>query len=113
MAEREIAWLKPARKSFEDFPPDVRVDILTALTIAARGDKADSAKPSKGVGGGIYAIALKRRGDAFRAIYAVQIGAVVWVVDAFQKKSTKGVKTAQVDVERIKRRIKLMRYTYA
>lgn len=42
-----------------------------ALTIAARGDMADSAKPFKGVGGGVFEIALKHRGDAFRAIYAV------------------------------------------
>jgi phage-related protein len=45
------------------------------------------------VDGGIFEIAVKHRGDAFRAIYAVQIGDDVWVIDAFQKKSKSGIKT--------------------
>jgi phage-related protein len=52
---------------------------------------------------GIFEIALKHRGDAFRAIYAVQIGDDIWVIDAFQKKSKSGIKTPRMDVERIKR----------
>ena len=37
--------------------------------------------------------ALPYRGNAFRVVYAVQIGAELWVVHAFQKKSTQGIKT--------------------
>ncbi|WP_210340471.1 type II toxin-antitoxin system RelE/ParE family toxin [Bradyrhizobium sp. CCBAU 51753] len=65
--------------------------MLTALTIAARGGKAE---PFKCVGSGVFEIALKHRGDAFRAIYAVQIGDDVWVIDAFQKKYKSGIKTS-------------------
>jgi phage-related protein len=39
----------------------------------------------------------------------VQIGAALWVVDAFQKKSKSGIKTPQVDVDRIKDRIKRLK----
>lgn len=56
-----------------------------ALTIAAEGGKSDKAKPFKGGGGGVYEIALKYGGDAFRAIYAVQIGIDLWVIHTFQK----------------------------
>jgi len=45
-----------------------------ALTVAAEGGKSDRAKPFKGVGSGVFEIALRHRGDAFRAVYAVQIG---------------------------------------
>ena len=83
--------------------------MLTALTIAARGGKADTAKPFKGVDGGAFEVALKHRGDAFRAIYAVRIGDDVWVVDAFQKKSKSGIKTPQMDVDRIKERLKRLK----
>jgi predicted XRE-type DNA-binding protein len=38
----------------------------------------------------VFEIALKHRGDAYRVIYAVQIGADLWVIDAFQKKSKTG-----------------------
>ena len=82
---RPISWLKAARREFEKFPEEAQATMLRALTIAAEGGKADIAKPFKGVDGGIFEIALKHRGDAFRAIYAVQIGPDVIVVDAFQK----------------------------
>jgi phage-related protein len=81
----------------------------TALTLAARGGKADTAKPFKGVDGGVFEIALKHRGNAYRVIYAVQIGADLWVIDAFQKKSKQGIKTPQIDVERIRLRVKRLR----
>ena len=71
---RPVSWMKAARKEFEQFPQNVQRSMLAALTIAARGGKADTAKPFKGVDGGVFEIALKHRGDAFRAIYAVQVG---------------------------------------
>jgi phage-related protein len=106
---RSVQWLKAARKDFEAFPAAVRLDMLRALSVAAEGEKADIAKPFKGVDGGIFEIALKHRGDAFRAIYAVQIGDDIWVIDAFQKKSKSGIKTPQMDVDRIKQRIKRLK----
>jgi phage-related protein len=106
---RLISWLKAARREFEKFPEEAQATMLRALTIAAEGGKADIAKPFKGVDGGASEIALKHRGDAFRVIYAVQLGPDVIVVDAFQKKSKSGVKTPQMDVDRIKERIKRLK----
>jgi phage-related protein len=106
---RPISWLKAARRAFEEFPLDAQLRMRRALTIAAEGGKDDLAKPFKGIDGGVFEIALKHRGDAFRAIYAVQIGADLWVVDAFQKKSTSGIKTPKVDVDRIKDRIRRLK----
>jgi phage-related protein len=80
--------------------------MATALASAASGRKADTAKPFKGADGGVFEIALKHRGNAFRLIYAVQIGEAIWVVDAFQKKSKSGIKTPKLDVDRIKQRLK-------
>lgn len=106
---RPISWLRGAKRDFEDFPAEVRIDAETALTIAARGGKADTAKPFKGVDGGVFEIALKHRGNAYRVIYAVQVGVEIWVIDAFQKKSKTGIKTPQVDVDRIRQRIKRLK----
>jgi phage-related protein len=106
---RPISWLKGAKRDFEDFPAEVRIDAETALTIATRGGKADTAKPFKGVEGGVFEIALKHRGNAYRVIYAVQVGVEIWVIDAFQKKSKTGIKTPQVDVDRIRQRIKRLK----
>ena len=106
---RRISWLKAARKEFDGFPREVQIDMATALTEAARGRKADTAKPFKGLLGGVFEIAIRHRGDAFRAIYAVQIGEDIWVIDAFQKKSKSGIKTPQVDLDRIKERLKRLK----
>lgn len=101
--------MKAARKDFESFPEDVQNDMLDALTIAAEGGKSDKAKPFKGVGGGVFEIALRYRGDAFRTLYAVKIDADVWVIHAFQKKSKSGIKTPQSEVDLISERLKRLK----
>ena len=105
-ATRPISWIKAALKEFEKFPIAAQQRCLTALTIAAEGGKADIAKPLKGVGSGVFEIALAFRGDAFRTIYALQIGSDIWVIHAFQKKSTEGIKTPEREIELIKRRLR-------
>jgi phage-related protein len=104
-ATRPISWLKAALKEFEKFPEGARSICLTALTIAAEGGKADIAKPMHGLGSGVFEIALPFRGDAFRVVYAVQLGEEVWVVYAFQKKSTRGIKTPKHEIDLIRDRL--------
>ena len=106
---RPISWIKAARRDFEEFPEDVQSDMLDALTVAAEGGKSDKAKPFKGVEGGVFEIALRYRGDAFRTLYAVKIGVDVWVIHAFQKKSKAGIKTPQMEVDLIRDRIKRLK----
>ena len=106
---RPISWIKAARRDFEEFPADVQGDILSALTIAAEGGKSDNTKPFKGVDGGVFEIALKHRGDAFRMLYAVKIGADIWVIHAFQKKSKTGIKTPQAEVDLIRERLRRLK----
>lgn len=81
-------------------------EMTTALRIAARGEKADKAKPMKGLGTGVFELALPYRGNAYRAIYAVQLGEDVWVVHAFQKKSTQRIKTPKREIDLIRARLK-------
>jgi phage-related protein len=106
---RPISWIKAALKEFETFPEGARLIFLAALTIAAEGGKADVAKPMQGLGSGVFEIALPFRGDAFRVIYAVQLGVEIWVVHAFQKKSTRGIRTPQREIDLIKDRLKRLK----
>jgi phage-related protein len=106
---RPISWIKAARKDFERFPMQAQSICLAALTIAAEGGKADIAKPFKGLGSGVFEIALPLRGDAFRVVYAVQIADELWVLHAFQKKSTQGIKTPQHEVDLIENRLKKLK----
>jgi len=106
---RLISWIKAARKEFEEFPEDVKSDMFDALTIAAEGGKSDKAKPFKGVDGGMFEIALRYRGDAFRALYAVKIDTDIWVIHVFQKKSKSGIKTPQMEVDLVRERLKRLK----
>jgi phage-related protein len=106
---RPISWVSAARKDFDSFPEGAQAICLTALTIAAEGGKADIAKPLKGLGSGVLETALPYRGNAFRVVYAVQIGAELWVVHAFQKKSTQGIKTPKREIDLIAARVKRLK----
>jgi phage-related protein len=106
---RNISWIKAARRDFEEFPNDVQSDMLDALTVAASGDMSGKAKPFKGVDGGVFEIALKHRGDAFRTLYAVKIDVDIWVVHVFQKKSKSGIKTPQAEIDVIRERLKRLK----
>jgi phage-related protein len=103
---RPVSWIRAALKEFETFPGAARSICLAALTIAAEGGKADIAKPMHGLGSGVFEIALPFRGDAFRLVYAVLLADEIWVVHAFQKKSTQGIKTPQREIDLIKDRLK-------
>jgi len=106
---RPISWIKAALKEFDTFPNAVKSTCLTALTIAAEGSKSDIAKPMRGLGSGVFEIALAFRGDAFRVVYVVQLGEDIWVVHAFQKKSTRGIKTAKSEIDLIEDRLKRLK----
>ena len=82
---------------------------MSALTIATEGSKSDKAKPFKGFDGGVFEVALRHRGDAFRLIYAVKIGDDIWVIHAFKKKSKSGIKTPQMEVDLIRERMQRLK----
>ena len=82
---------------------------MRALTVAAEGRKADNAKPMAGLGPGVFEVALRFRGDAYRAVYAVRIDKDVWVVHAFQKKSKTGIKTPRAKTDLIRERLKRLK----
>ncbi len=74
-----------------------------------RAARVDIVKPMRGRGSGVFEIALPFRGNAFRVVYAVQITDEIWVVHAFQKKSTPGIKAPTREVDLIKDRLKRLK----
>jgi phage-related protein len=98
---RPIVWMKAARRDFEDFPDRARDRLLDALTVVAEGGMPPMAKPLSGFGSGVL--------DAFRVVYAVQLGADVWVIHAFQKKSKTGIKTPKHEIDLIHARLRRLK----
>lgn len=106
---RPVSWIKAALNDFRRFPEDAQSICLAALTIAAEGGKADIAKLMQGMGSGVFEIALAFKGDALRVVYAVRLADDIWVIHAFQKKSTKGIKTPKHEIDLIKNRLKALK----
>jgi phage-related protein len=106
---RPVSWVKAALKDFQAFPEQAQSIFLAALTIAAEGGKADTAKSMHGLGSGVFEIALAFRGNAFRVVYAVQLADEIWVVHAFQKKSKQGIKTPKREIDLVEDRLKSLK----
>ncbi|AFY71918.1 protein of unknown function DUF891 (plasmid) [Thalassoporum mexicanum PCC 7367] len=95
-----------SRKRLKEFPKDVQVTMGGALMIAQYGGMADNVKPLKGFGSGVFEIVDRYDKNAYRLVYAVQIGEQIYVLHAFQKKSKQGISTPKADLDLIKRRYK-------
>jgi phage-related protein len=84
----------------------VRRDIGQALFTAQEGKTDPAAKPLKGFGGAsVQEIVASHHGNAWRAVYTVRFGDFIYVLHAFQKKSTRRTATAARDIGLIKRRL--------
>ncbi len=110
--EKPLFWIGSAKGDLLEFPEPVQDEIGVALSVAQFGGKHPKAKPWKGEGPGVLEIVEDHRGDTYRAVYTVQFENAAYVLHAFQKKSPKGIKTAQTDVELVSRRLKIASEDY-
>ena len=106
-ALKPLAWVGSSKADLIRFPVSVRKEMGYALYLAQTGEKAPAAKPLRGFGGaGVLEVVENHDGNVYRAVYTVRFAEVVYVLHAFQKKSTRGNSTRQTDIELIRRRLK-------
>jgi len=108
MAEelKAVRWVGSSLRDLRTFPEAVRRDIGQALFTAQQGGLDPAAKPLKGFGGAsVVEIVAAYRGDAWRAVYTVKFGNVIYVLHVFQKKSTSSIATPTRDIDLIQRRL--------
>jgi phage-related protein len=110
--EEPMFWVVSAKKDLLGVPEAVKDEIGTALSVAQFGGKHPSSKPWKGEGPGVFEVVEDYRGDTYRAVYTVRFEGAVYVLHAFQKKSPKGIKTAQTDIELVSQRLKAAKEDY-
>ena len=101
---RKVVWLGNSLKNILEFPDGAKKLIGGELQFIQFGGMPKDAKPFKGVGSGVIEIAVKFNKDAFRCVQAVRLGDTIYVLHAFQKKSSTGIKTAKKDVDLIGQR---------
>lgn len=107
MVLKPVYWMGSSRKDLRIFPKKVQSEIGHALYAAQQGELDPDAKPLKGFGGA-YVIEIVSRfsGDAYRAVYVSWFGDAVYVLHAFQKKSTQGIATPKREMDLIRARLK-------
>ncbi len=101
---RPLVWMGNTKRNIQAFPVEVQKLMGDELQLIQFGGMPKDAKPFKGVGPGVIEIALRHDTDAYRSVLAVRLGERIYVLHAFQKKSTKGIATPKKDVELIKKR---------
>jgi len=104
-----LHWVGSSRTDLLAFPEAVIDDFGYLLGVVQFGGMPPSAKPWKGEGPGVFELVEQARGDAYRVVYTVRFERAVYVLHCFQKKSPTGRKTASVDVDRIRRRLRVAR----
>jgi phage-related protein len=110
--EKPLFWIGSAKSDLLEFPEVVKDEMGVALSVVQFGGKHPKAKPWKGEGSGVLEIVEDHRGDTYRAVYTVKFENAAYVLHVFQKKSPKGIKTAQTDVELVSRRLKVVSEDY-
>jgi phage-related protein len=107
VADKELIWVGSSKQDLSAFPDEVKLVMGFALRMAQGGGKHATAKPLKGYkGAGVLEIVDDFDGDTYRAVYTVRFEEAVYALDAFQKKSKKGIATSKADLDRIKARLK-------
>lgn len=100
-------WLVDSLATLKTFPDQVRQRLGFALYQAQLGQRHESAKVLHGFGTAVWHVRADDRGGTYRAVYLAQFEEAVYVLHAFQKKSTRHASTPKREVELIKQRLQL------
>lgn len=112
LPEKPLHWIGSAKKDLLAFPESVIDEFGYTLGVVQQGGVPPSAKPWKGEGPGVFELVENYRGDTWRVAYTARFESAVYVLHCFQKKSPSGVRTAKIDVELIRERLKTARADY-
>ncbi len=105
--QRELIWVGTTKSDLKSFPKLVQRAIGFALYRVQQGSTPAIAKPLRGFGGaGVLEIVSDFDGDTYRTVYTVRLATAVYVLHAFQKKSTRGRATSRRDLELVRARLR-------
>jgi len=96
-----------------EFPSQVQDSFGFELFLAQTGQHPPSAKPLKGFGSGVVELIDNHDGDTYRAVYTVRFDEAIYVLHSFKKKSKRGIRTPQTELELIRARLRDAEALYA
>jgi len=111
---KPLFFIGSSHEDLSGFPEAIKDVTGYALYLAQRGDKHPGAKPLHGFGGaGVLEVVADHDGDTYRTVYTVRLARTVYVLHAFQKKSTRGVTTPRHEIELGRERLRRAEAHYA
>ena len=109
---KPIEFLGSSRRVLVAFPDEARRTVGFQLDRVQRGMDPHDWKPLPTIGPGAMELRVNDSTGAFRVVYVARFVEAIYVLHAFQKKSPKGIRTAQSDVDLVERRLKVARQDY-
>ena len=111
---KTLVWVGPSRRELKALPRDVQRAMGIALWQAQLGNRDPAARPMRG---GHLREAIEIRDDfdrrTFRVMYTASFDEAVYVLCAFQKKATHGIKTPSHILALVERRLRVARAIHA
>lgn len=106
VGRKPVEWIGSSLRDLRRFPAEVRRTFGQAIDDAQWGGEHPAAKALKGFGGrSVIEVVEDFDGNAYRAVYTVKFSKAVYVLHAFQKKSTRGIATPKREIDIIRERL--------
>ena len=99
---KNIEWVGSSLKDLTDMPDEIKAEFGHGLYLAQVGQRHESAKPYSGS----VELIENFDGDTYRCVYNLKIDDDIYVLHAFQKKSTSGISVPKHDKQTIELRLK-------
>ena len=102
---RTVQWMGNSLKDLSAMPENARAEFGHGLFLAQVGERHLNAKPC----GDSIELIERLDGDTYRCVYNIRIDGDLYVLHAFQKKSTAGIAVPKHDKATVEARLKAAR----
>ena len=105
MSDKDLRWEGSSKRNLLDMPEEVIREFGFVLRAVQKGQNHPSIKNWTGASG-VYEIRVSDPDATYRTVYVASLPDAIYVLHAFQKKSSSGIKTSQIDKDMVAARLK-------
>ena len=102
---KPVIWIGSSLDDLRKLPEEVQDDVGFILDRVQRGTHHKDIKPLTGFSG-VQEIRVDYDKDTYRAVYALKLANVIYMLHVFKKKSKKGKETPKQEINIIRTRLK-------
>jgi phage-related protein len=103
---KPVVWIGSSKADISELPDPVKASFGHRLGEVQRGRVPLDTKPLPQFGSGVFELRERFDGYAYRVMYVVALRKAIYVLHAFMKKSTSGIRLPKPDADLIELRLK-------